>query len=33
MRRANHIAAISVQAAGTQTSFPTSAELPSELLQ
>jgi ribokinase len=33
MRRANHIAAISVQAAGTQTSFPTAAELPRELLE
>jgi ribokinase len=33
MRRANQIAAISVQAPGTQTSFPTAAELPPELLQ
>ena len=32
MRRANHIAAISVQAPGTQTSFPTAADLPPELL-
>lgn len=32
MRRANHIAAISVQSSGTQTSFPTAAELPPELL-
>lgn len=32
LRRANHIAAISVQASGTQTSFPTAAELPPELL-
>jgi ribokinase len=33
MRRANHIAAISVQAPGTQTSFPTAADLPPELLE
>ncbi|MEM7344292.1 MAG: ribokinase [Chloroflexota bacterium] len=32
MQRANRIAAISVQASGTQTSFPTAAELPAELL-
>jgi ribokinase len=32
MRRANHIAAISVQASGTQTSFPVAADLPSDLL-
>ncbi len=32
MRRANHIAAISVQASGTQTSFPTADQLPPELL-
>ncbi len=33
MARANQIAAISVQSAGTQTSFPTAADLPSELLR
>jgi ribokinase len=33
MRRANHIAALSVQAAGTQTSFPAAADLPAELLK
>ena len=33
MRRANHIAAISVQGPGTQTSFPAAADLPPELLQ
>jgi ribokinase len=32
MRRANHIAAISVQSSGTQTSFPLAADLPTELL-
>lgn len=32
MRRANYIAAISVQASGTQTSFPTADQLPPELL-
>ncbi len=32
MRRANHIAAISVQSSGTQTSFPVAADLPSDLL-
>ena len=32
MRRANRIAAISVQSPGTQTSFPTAADLPPELL-
>ena len=32
MRRANHIAAISVQFSGTQTSFPVAADLPAELL-
>ena len=32
MRRANYIAAISVQASGTQTSFPTADQLPTELL-
>ncbi len=32
MRRANAIAAISVQGSGTQTSFPTAAELPAELV-
>jgi ribokinase len=32
MRRANHIAAISVQSSGTQTSFPVAADLPVELL-
>ena len=32
MRRANAIAAISVQASGTQTSFPTADQLPPELL-
>lgn len=32
MRRASAIAAISVQGSGTQTSFPTAAELPAELL-
>lgn len=32
MRRANHISAISVQASGTQTSFPVAADLPSDLL-
>lgn len=32
MRRASAIAAISVQASGTQTSFPTAAELPAELM-
>jgi ribokinase len=32
MRRANHIAAISVQYSGTQTSFPVAADLPGELL-
>jgi ribokinase len=33
MRRANHIAAISVQSSGTQTSFPVAADLPSDLLK
>jgi len=33
MRRANHIAAISVQSSGTQTSFPVAADLPPDLLQ
>ena len=33
MRRANHIAAISVQYSGTQTSFPTAADLPAELIE
>jgi ribokinase len=33
MQRANHIAAISVQSSGTQTSFPVAADLPPELLQ
>ncbi len=32
MRRANHIAAISVQSSGTQSSFPSAAKLPPELL-
>jgi ribokinase len=32
MRRANHIAAISVQASGTQTSFPVAEDLPPDLL-
>jgi ribokinase len=32
MRRANHIAAISVQSSGTQTSFPEAADLPPDLL-
>jgi ribokinase len=32
MRRANHIAAISVQSSGTQSSFPRASELPAELL-
>jgi len=32
MRRANRIAAISVQTSGTQTSFPNAADLPQELL-
>jgi ribokinase len=32
MRRANHIAAISVQSSGTQSSFPRAQELPAELL-
>jgi ribokinase len=32
IRRANHIAAISVQFSGTQTSFPAAANLPAELL-
>lgn len=32
MRRANHIAAISVLSSGTQTSFPVAADLPPELL-
>jgi ribokinase len=32
IRRANHIAAISVQYSGTQTSFPNAADLPQELL-
>ncbi|MDX1521195.1 MAG: ribokinase [Anaerolineae bacterium] len=33
MRRANEIAAISVQSSGTQSSFPTAAELPADLLR
>ena len=33
MRRANHIAAISVQSSGTQTSFPRAEDLPAELLR
>ena len=33
MRRANYIAAISVQSSGTQTSFPVAADLPPGLLQ
>lgn len=33
MRRANHIAAISVQSSGTQTSFPRAQDLPPELLR
>jgi ribokinase len=33
MRRANYIAAISVQSSGTQTSFPVAADLPSDLLE
>ena len=33
MRRANRIAAISVQASGTQTSFPVAKDLPPELLK
>jgi ribokinase len=33
MRRANYIAAISVQSSGTQTSFPVTADLPPGLLQ
>jgi ribokinase len=32
MRRANHIAAISVQSSGTQTSFPVAEDLPPDLL-
>lgn len=32
MRRANYIAAISVQSSGTQTSFPNAAELPAEIM-
>jgi ribokinase len=32
MRRANHIAAMSVQSSGTQTSFPVAEELPPDLL-
>ena len=32
MRRANQIAAISVQSSGTQTSFPIAADLPGALL-
>ncbi len=32
MRRANHIAAISVQSSGTQSSFPRASDLPAELL-
>ena len=32
LRRANHSAALSVQASGTQTSFPAAADLPPELL-
>lgn len=30
-RRANHVAGVSVQAAGTQTSYPTKQNLPDEL--
>ncbi len=33
MRRANHIAAISVQSSGTQTSFPVAADLSPDLLE
>lgn len=33
MRRANHIAAISVQSSGTQTSFPVASDLPADLLE
>jgi ribokinase len=33
MRRANHIAAISVQSSGTQTSFPVAADLPPDLTE
>jgi ribokinase len=33
MRRANHIAAISVQSSGTQASFPRADELPAELMR
>jgi ribokinase len=33
MRRANHIAAVSVQSSGTQTSFPVAADLPPDLLE
>jgi ribokinase len=33
VRRANDIAAISVQAPGTQSSFPNAADLPAELLE
>lgn len=33
MRRASHIAAISVQSVGTQVSFPVAADLPPELLE
>jgi ribokinase len=32
-RRANHIAALSVQSSGTQSSFPLAADLPAELLE
>ena len=32
MRRANQIAAISVQSSGTQTSFPKAADLPKRLM-
>jgi ribokinase len=32
MRRANRIAAVSVQSSGTQTSFPRAQDLPAELL-
>jgi ribokinase len=32
IRHANYIAAISVQASGTQTSFPVAADLPADLL-
>lgn len=32
MRRANYIAAVSVQSSGTQTSFPTAADLPAEIM-